>query len=101
MATISANIELVEETLDHASTTHCHELANSLANVLRFHHYTIVEEQRQIRSWLKYKAHQALFGLLKSDCQFEIATYCSGNRACPCVRDAHGHHFLRLLQPFF
>ena len=54
MATISANIELVEETLDHASTTHCHELANSLANVLRFHHYTIVEEQRHIRSWLKY-----------------------------------------------
>ena len=56
VATICANIDLVHETLDHTSTTHTHELANSRANVLWLHHYTFVGEQRQIRSWLKIKS---------------------------------------------
>ena len=38
MATICANVDLVNEALDHASATHSHKLANSCTHVLRFHH---------------------------------------------------------------
>ena len=56
MATLGSNVDLVHEGFDHTTTTHSHKLANSIANVLRFHHYTFVVEQRQIRSWLKIKS---------------------------------------------
>ena len=100
MATIGANVDLVYEALDHASATHSHELANSRTNVLRFHHYIFVKQQRQIRSWLKIKLtigkKECHFG-----CQNEIDTYSTGNRAYSCVRDARGYRCPLLLQPFF